>query len=129
MRANEDSPYFRPLAQLAVMSFGPPLVVGEEFGGLAGVSQVFIYGSWAAQYAGGPAPRDVDVLLIGAPDRDVSYEAARRAGERLGREVNITIRNAHQWHSASDGFTRQLRAAPLLEIPRQVKGDRDVGRE
>ena len=131
VRANEDSPYYRPLAQLAVMSFGPPLVVGEEFGSLAGVSQVFIYGSWAARYAGesGPAPRDVDVLLIGAPDRDDSFEAARRAEERLGREVNITIRNAQQWHSASDGFTRQLRAAPLLEIPRQDKGDRDGGRE
>lgn len=131
VRANEDSPYFRPLAQLAVMSFGPPLVVGEEFGGLAGVSQVFIYGSWAARYAGesGPAPRDVDVLLIGAPDRDDSYEAARRAEERLGREVNITIRNAQQWHLATDGFTQQLRAAALLEIPRQDKGDRDGGRE
>jgi hypothetical protein len=44
--------------QTAVMSFGPPLVVGEEFGSLAGVSQVFIYGSWAARYGGesGPAP-------------------------------------------------------------------------
>ncbi len=36
VRANEDSPYFRPLAQLAVMSFGPPLVVGEEFWRLEG---------------------------------------------------------------------------------------------
>lgn len=131
VRANEDSPYFRPLAQLAVMSFGPPLVVGEEFGSLAGVSQVFIYGSWAARYEGesGPAPRDVDVLLIGAPDRDDSYEAARRAEERLGREVNVTIRNAQQWQSASDGFTRQLRSSPLLEIPHQDEGGREEGRK
>jgi DNA-binding transcriptional ArsR family regulator len=131
LRANEDSPYFRPLAQLAVMSFGPPLVVGEEFGSLAGVGRVFIYGSWAARYAGesGPAPNDVDVLLIGAPDRDDSYEAARRAEERLGREVNVTIRNEEQWQSAGDGFTRQLRSSPLLEIPRQDEADRDGGRE
>ena len=121
VRANEDSPYFRPLAQLAVMSFGPPLVVGEEFWSLEGVSQVIIYGSWAARYAGesGPAPHDVDVLLIGAPDRDDSYEAARRAEERLGREVNVTIRSVQDWQSGSDGFTRQLRSSPLLEIPRR----------
>ena len=56
LRANEASPYFRPLAQLAVMSFGPPLVVGEEFGSLPDVSQVFIYGSWAARYAGEALP-------------------------------------------------------------------------
>ncbi len=41
------------------MSFGPPLVIQEEFEGLAGIDQIFIYGPWAARYAGerGPAPR------------------------------------------------------------------------
>src|SRR5260370_36257557 len=103
------------------MSFGRPVVVGEEFGSLGGVSQVIIYGSWAARYAGesGPAPRDVDVLLVGAPDRDAAYEAARRAEERLGREGNVTIRGVQDWHSASDGFTQQVRASPLLEVPRR----------
>lgn len=131
LRGNEDSPYFVPLAQLALMSFGPPLVVGEEFGELAGVSQVLVYGSWAARYMGesGPAPRDVDVLLVGAPDRDEVYEAARRAEQRLGREVNVTVRTPGQWSSADDGFTRQLRSAPLLEIPRDRDADRDGGGE
>jgi hypothetical protein len=130
LRANEDNPYFRPLAQLALMSFGP-LVVGEEFGSLEGVSEVLIYGSWAARYAGesGPAPRDVHVLLIGTPDRDAAYETARRAEQRLGREVNVTIRGVQQWHSASDGFTRQLQSSALLEIPRPGMGDRDGGRK
>lgn len=119
LRANDGNPYFRPLSQLALMSFGPPLVIGEEFGDLAGVRQVLIFGSWAARYNGesGPAPNDVDVLLIGAPDRDAVYEAARRAEQRLGREVNVTVREPEQWRSASDGFTRQLRSSPLLEIP------------
>jgi DNA-binding transcriptional ArsR family regulator len=129
LRADEDSPYFGPLAQLALMSFGPPLVVGEEFGGLAGVSQVLVYGSWAARYMGegGPAPRDVDVLLVGVPDRDSVYEAARRAEQRLGREVNVTVRTPGQWSSADDGFTRQLRSSPLLEIPPHRVADRDGG--
>jgi DNA-binding transcriptional ArsR family regulator len=129
LRADQDSPYFGPLAQLALMSFGPSLVVGEEFGGLAGVSQVLVYGSWAARYVGesGPAPRDVDVLLVGVPDRDSVYEAARRAEQRLGREVNVTVRTPGQWSSADDGFTRQLRSSPLLEIPRHGVADRDGG--
>jgi hypothetical protein len=126
VQANEESPYFRALAQLVIMSFGPPLVIGEEFGSLPGVGQVFIYGSWAARYAGetGPAPHDVDVLLVGRPDRDAAYEAARRAEQRLGREVNITIRSEQQWQSASDGFTRQLHSSSLLEIPRPGEDDR-----
>ena len=125
VRANADNPYFQPLAQLALMSFGPPLVVGEAFGSLEGVRQILIYGSWAARYAGegGPAPRDVDVLLVGTPDRDAVYEAARQAEQRLGREVNVTIRGVQQWRSAGDGFTRQLRSSPLLEIPLHGSGD------
>lgn len=119
VRANASNPYFEPLAKLALMSFGPPLVIGEEFGTLRGVERVLIYGSWAARYAGqqGPAPEDVDVLVIGTPDRDDVYEAARRAEERLGREVNTTIRQAEQWETAQDGFTRQLRSSPQVEIP------------
>lgn len=118
LRANTDSPYFRPLAQLALMAFGPPLVVEEEFTPLDGVERIFIFGSWAARYAGesGPAPRDVDVILIGTPDRDAAYEATRQAERRLGREVNVVIRRPEDWHSASDGFTQQLRSSPLLEI-------------
>lgn len=119
LRANTDSPYFQPLARLVLMSFGPPLVIGEEFGPLADVERIFIYGSWAARYSGeqGAAPDDVDVLLVGTPDRDEAYEAARRAGQRLGREVNVTVRDRAHWETATDGFTRQLRSSPLVEIP------------
>jgi predicted nucleotidyltransferase len=124
LRANEDSPYFRPLAQLALMSFGPPLVIGEEFASLEGAREIFIFGSWAARYEGdaGPAPRDVDVLVVGQPDRDAAYDAARRAEQGLGREVNVTIRSAGQWRSGTDGFTRQLRLSPMLRIPLQARG-------
>lgn len=119
VHANADSPYFQPLAQLVLMSFGPPLVVQEEFGTLSNVERIFIYGSWAARYAGepGPAPNDVDVLLVGAADRDEAYEAARRAERRLGREVNVTIRSSQIWKVGTDGFTQQLRSSPLVEIP------------
>jgi hypothetical protein len=119
VRANAENPYYEPLSRLALMSFGPPQVIREEFGTIDHTEQLFIFGSWAARYAGeqGPAPHDVDVLIIGAPDRDEVYEAARRAQERLGREVNTTVRKAEQWHGAQDGFARQLRSSPLVEIP------------
>jgi hypothetical protein len=119
VRANAVNPYFEPLARLALMSFGPPYVIRGEFRAQENLERLFIYGSWAARYAGeqGPAPHDVDVLLIGDPDRDAVYEAVRRAEQRLGREVNVTIRDAQRWESAADGFTRQLRSSPLVEIP------------
>jgi hypothetical protein len=129
LHANAENPYFGPLAQLALMAFGPPLVIAEEFGSLDGIEQSFIFGSWAARYAGqsGPAPHDVDVLLVGVPDRDAAYEAARRAEQRLGREVNVVIRNPRDWESGSDGFTQQLRSSALLKIePRSRDNGHDA---
>ena len=119
LRGNQDSPYLQPLTQLVLMSFGPPLVVAEEFGEVGGIQQIFIFGSWAERYAGtqGPVPRDVDVLVIGAPNRDDLFAAAERAEQRLGREVNPVVRSAEQWRTADDGFTTQLRSSAILEIP------------
>jgi predicted nucleotidyltransferase len=122
LRADEASPYFGPLAQLVMLSFGPPLIVSEEMATLPGVDQAFIFGSWAARYAGqpGPAPHDVDVLLVGAPDRDEAYAAADRAQQRLGREVNVTFRSPARWENDQDGFTVQVRSSPLLLVPLQL---------
>lgn len=118
LSANESNPYVRPLTQLVVMSFGPPLVISEEFGTVSRIEQLMIYGSWAARYEGegGPVPNDIDLLVIGKPDRDEVHEAALRAQQRLGREVNITLRTHDAWDKASDGFTRQVRSSPLLEV-------------
>ncbi|MFZ0160215.1 MAG: hypothetical protein WAL50_14405 [Kineosporiaceae bacterium] len=133
LRANTSSPYFGPLAQVVMMSFGPPLIVSEELATLPGVDQAFIFGSWAARYAGepGPAPHDIDVLLVGTPHRDDAYEAAARAQQRLGREVNVTIRSRARWDKDQDGFTVQLRSSPLLLVPppsapgRAMRSERD----
>jgi hypothetical protein len=119
LRAEESSPYFGPLSQLVMMSFGPPLIVSEELATLPGVDQAFNFGSWAARYAGkpGPAPHDIDVLLVGAPDRHEAYDAADRAQQRLGREVNVTLRSPARWENDRDGFTVQVRSSPLLLVP------------
>ena len=104
-------------------AFGPLLVVGEEFGPLDGVDSAAIYGSWAARYEGetGPAPNDIDVLILGQPDRDEVYEAASRAEHRLGLPVNTTIRRTEDWATAADPFSRQLKASPLVPQPARVR--------
>ena len=119
IRADADNPYMAPLAQLVLMSFGPPLVIGEEFGQVSGVEELYIVGSWAARYEGdvGPPPGDVDVLVVGRPDRDAVHDAARRAELRLRRDVDVTIRSSQRWAEADDGFTRGLRSSPLLQVP------------
>ncbi len=126
LSANETNPYLRPLSQLATMAFGPPVVIGEELAAIDGIEAIYVYGSWAARYQGepGPPPNDIDVLVIGRPDRDEVYDAARRAQQRLGREVNITQRTRKQWDTATDGFSDQVRRSPMIEVP--YPRDRDT---
>lgn len=65
-----DSTLTGPLTEFLLRSFGPRQVIAEELAGLAGIEKGFLFGSWAARYAGqaGPAPADIDVLVIGQPD-------------------------------------------------------------
>jgi DNA-binding transcriptional ArsR family regulator len=116
IRLNVTNPLYEPLAELMVRAFGPVVVVGDEFGGLIGVDEVSIYGSWAARYRGQPGatPNDIDVLVLGEPERDDVHAAARRAEKRLGLAVNTAIRRRDDWARADDSFARQVKASPRV---------------
>jgi predicted nucleotidyltransferase len=113
-----ESPLTAPLTELLLRSFGPRQVVAEELAGVGGVEAVYLFGSWAARYEGvrGRPPADIDVLVIGAPDRDDLDEAAQRAGSRLAREVNVTIRSAQWWHEGQDSFHREVTKRPVITV-------------
>jgi predicted nucleotidyltransferase len=90
-----------------------------------GVDEAYIYGSWAARYAGepGPFPRDVDVLVVGDADEDDIFDAAREAEQQLGREVNIHRVAARAWRrEANDPFLKAVRSRPLFSI--ELRRDR-----
>ena len=93
-------------------------VVAEEFAGIEGIDEAHLFGSWAARYAGeiGRAPGDIDVLVIGAPDRDVAYEAAERASRRLAHEVNVTFRSREWWAEGVDGFHTEVLTRPRVQV-------------
>jgi hypothetical protein len=112
------SPLTAPLTDLLMRSFGPRQVLAEELSGVPGIDSAYLFGSWAARYAGqkGRPPADLDVLVIGVPDRDALDDAAQRAGARLAREVNVTIRSADWWQSGDDGFHSEIMRRPLVQI-------------
>ena len=118
VRPDPSSPLYRPLADLLLVAFGPAAVVASEFDGISGVDEVHIFGSWAARYSGeiGSAPNDVDVLVIGDPDRDEVYEAADRAERRLHRPVQVTFRSAEEWANRDDPFIATVRNRPLVSL-------------
>jgi len=113
-----DSPLTVPLTELLLRSFGPRQVLAEELGGVEGIERAYLFGSWAARYAGeaGRPPADLDVLVIGVPDRDELDDAAQRASGRLAREVNVTIRSLAWWREGTDGFHADVTRRPLVPV-------------
>ena len=118
LRANVNNRLVKPLTELVLLSWGPQHVVAEEFSHLASVEQVLIFGSWAARYheKAGPPPRDIDVLVVGAPSRDAVYDAADRSERRLAMPVNPVIRNLDAWHDVSDPLLQQIKTAPVVTV-------------
>ena len=118
--STDDALISRPLTELLAVTFGPLPVLVDLLAGVEGVEHAYIYGSWAARYSGepGPAPNDVDVLVVGKADRDLLADVAEEAGGRLRREVNIRRISAEQWRNddESDPFLTSVRTRPLVSL-------------
>ncbi len=118
VRANAQHPLYTPLAQIILATYGPPAIVAREFADLDGSDAVVLFGSWAARYRGQPgqAPRDIDVLIIGSPNRDRADDAAERVERALGLPVQVTIRSRSDWSDASDAFIREVKSRPIVTV-------------
>jgi len=119
LRADLGHLLVRPLTELLTLTYGPVAVLADLLSPLDGVGEAYIFGSWAARYAGeaGPPPHDVDVLVVGDVDDDDLADAARAAERRLGREVNIHRISAAAWQSSGDDpFLASVRSRPLYPI-------------
>jgi DNA-binding transcriptional ArsR family regulator len=120
VKARTDTPLYRPLSDLLAVTFGPLPLLTEALSELAGVSEAYIYGSWAARYDGesGPPPGDVDVLVVGSPDPDALFDLAERVSRRLSREVNVHRISPASWAAASttDPFLTSVRERPLVQL-------------
>lgn len=119
VRANTESPYFAGLADILTKAFGVPAVVAQALSGIAGIDEAYLYGSWAARHDGQTGPRpvgDIDVLILGTPDRDELYEALGVAERRLGRPVQATLREPDWLRSGSGSFHDTVKDRPLIRL-------------
>jgi hypothetical protein len=59
---------------------------------------------------------DIDLLVLGEPDRDKLYEALSTAERQLGRPVEATIRSADWLESGTGAFHDTVIRRPLLKL-------------
>jgi predicted nucleotidyltransferase len=127
VQANHEAAFYRPLRDLVVIVLGPAEVIGQELSGLSGIEAAAIFGSWAARASGepGPAPADIDLLVIGRPDRDDLHDAVSRARTRLGRDINTIALSADRWNAGDDPFLTELRGRPMVALG-GISGPQDL---
>lgn len=119
VQADTTSPYYAGLAEVLTRAFGVPAILAEILRDVAGITAAYVYGSWAARHAGQAGQRpvgDIDVLVLGEPDRDQLYAALSAAEERLGRPVQAVIREPAWLESGTGAFHDTVISRPMLRL-------------
>jgi DNA-binding transcriptional ArsR family regulator len=113
-----DSALVGPLADLLLLGYGPKTAVEDALTDIPDIEQAFIGGSWAARYHGqaGAFPHDVDVIVVGKPNRDDVTEAVIEALHAVGHDGQVIFRSPTAWREAKDTFTRTAKDSPLVEL-------------
>ncbi|MFI6425491.1 hypothetical protein [Promicromonospora sp. NPDC050880] len=117
-RARTDNLVYAPLAELLAVTFGPLAVLRGLLAEIDGIEHAFIYGSWAARYneRPGSVPGDIDVLVIGEPDRDQLADVVDEAEKTLRREVNVRRVSTTAWADDDGPFKRTIMSSPTVEL-------------
>jgi len=120
-RAAADGPLFAPLREIIDSTLGVEAMLGGELARLPGVEAAALFGSWA----GGDLREasDIDLLVIGEPERRTLSEIAMAAGRRAGREVNLSVWSADDAADAlrKDGFLSRVLSGPLHPLVGDVR--------
>jgi hypothetical protein len=102
------------------VTFGPVPVLRRLLVDVPGIEAAFIYGSWAARYQGiaGSVPGEIDLLIIGAPDRHLLADVVEMAEQALRREVSTRRLTSKAWEADEGSFKSTISARPMVEVAR-----------
>jgi len=119
VRADTSSPYFEPMQRLLVRAFGVPGRLRAAFAEIDGIDAVYIFGSWAARWEGEKGSRpvgDIDVLVLGHPDRNLVYVAVHEVGLMIGREVQVQFRATDWLREGTGSFHDTVVSRPMVQV-------------
>lgn len=116
--ARPDQPLFGAVRDIVRHTIGAPAVLRRHLSGLTGVDRAVIFGSYARGTV--DADSDVDVLIIGSPDRDALTERLELAGLEIGRPVNevvMTSSELDERRGRGDRFIESIETGPVIAVP------------
>jgi predicted nucleotidyltransferase len=116
-QANPGSPLYPVVRDLVRLTIGVVDVIRRELAGLGGVESAVLFGSYVA---GTTQPgSDIDLLVIGTPDRDDLTERLERAERGIGRAVNEIVMTGDELtkrRAAGDSVVASIERNPTISV-------------
>ena len=118
VKVNRGHKLTKSVQELVLYSHGPQVVIHRLLEGVAGISEGYIFGSWARRLNGdvGPDPQDVDVVIVGEMSMRTQSDLGLQATELCGREVNFMTVSSEEWANPSGSFWRTVKEGTLVPI-------------
>lgn len=116
-RVNTASPLYEPIRDLVRRTIGAPAVLRRHLVAIAGVEHAVIFGSYADGHL--KPDSDIDVLIVGQPDRDQLTEVLEAAAVELGRDVNevvMTPDDLEGRRARGDRFVQSIESGRSIEL-------------
>jgi predicted nucleotidyltransferase len=94
---NREYPLFAEARSIVAKTIGAVPQIAESLKNIEGISEAFLYGSFARNQQ--DASSDIDVLVIGSPRGEALAEAVRKLERQLAREINYTVLTRREFDS------------------------------
>jgi predicted nucleotidyltransferase len=114
---DDRSPLLPEIRGLVQKTIGVEGLIRKALEGLPGVDAAYIFGSHAA--GTDTSQSDVDLLVIGRPDRVALSEQFAPVERTIGRDVNIVTKTEAQLRErrrGGDTFWRQVLGRPMIHV-------------
>ncbi len=115
--ARPDQPSFGPIREIVRQTSGAQWVIRRHLTGLVGVESAVIFGSYA--HGRIKPDSDVDLLIIGSPDRDDLTERLEMAQQEIGRPVNEVVMTREEMdrrRARKDRFLESIDSHPSIVV-------------
>ncbi|MEP7378781.1 MAG: nucleotidyltransferase domain-containing protein [Chloroflexota bacterium] len=108
---------YRSMAEIVRATTGAREILRRLLADLPGVKSAVIFGSYAAGMTGPKS--DVDIMIVGDPDRDELTDRLEQAGRKIGREVNEVVYSAAELDDRrlrGDVFIKTVDEGPRIQV-------------
>jgi predicted nucleotidyltransferase len=114
---NERSPLVPPLRSLVQKTVGVEVQLREALESLPGLEAAYIFGSHAAGTESSSS--DIDLLLVGTPDRVTLSERLAPLERTFRRDINVVSKTPAELQAVKtrgDAFWRRVLNGPVIQV-------------